>query len=121
MTVRRGAFVFALVAALAGCAAPPTARAPEASSAPATALVIDPYDLYTHCGIREAKIGDDYYVATPPLSDGSGNPPYGWGNPGQSGTMTVYDDGTARFSAGLLGATFTLRVGATDWLGPICS
>jgi len=35
-----------------------------------------PYNLYTHCGIG-------YYETTPPLNDGSGNPPPGWGNPYQ--------------------------------------
>jgi hypothetical protein len=48
-----------------------------------------PYNLYTHCGIYYARIGNRYYVATHPLSDGSGNPPSGWGNPYQAGTLTL--------------------------------
>jgi hypothetical protein len=48
-----------------------------------------PYNLYTHCGIYEAKVQGHWYLATPPLSDGNGNPPAGWGNPEQHGTMTL--------------------------------
>jgi hypothetical protein len=48
-----------------------------------------PYNLYTHCGIYEAKVQGRWYLATPPLSDGNGNPPSGWGNPDQHGTMTL--------------------------------
>ncbi|MGW4032465.1 hypothetical protein ACWEFL_24665 [Streptomyces sp. NPDC004838] len=48
-----------------------------------------PFELYTHCGIEGAQIGSTYFVAKTPLSDGSGNPPDGWGNPSQKGTMTV--------------------------------
>jgi hypothetical protein len=47
------------------------------------------YDLYTHCGIDEAKVAGRWYLAAPPLSDGNGNPPAGWGNPYQHGTMTL--------------------------------
>ncbi|KOX21070.1 MULTISPECIES: hypothetical protein [unclassified Streptomyces] len=48
-----------------------------------------PFELYTHCGIDEARIGSTYFEAETPLSDGSGNPPEGWGNPVQRGTMTL--------------------------------
>jgi hypothetical protein len=118
MKTRHGALVLALAVALGGCASqvPPTPIATP--SAPTAVRVIDPYDLRTHCGIREARVGHDYFVATPPMGDG--NPPSEWGNPDQTGTMTVYDDGTARFSAGDLTATFTVRAGATAWLGPPC-
>ncbi|HEY7859090.1 MAG TPA: hypothetical protein VIC82_11390 [Candidatus Nanopelagicales bacterium] len=110
-----------LAVALGGCASEGGSTIPGASLSPSAVHVIDPYYLYTHCGVTQAKIGDDFYVATPQLSDGSGNPPDGWGNPHQSGTMTVFDDGTARFTAGSLVATFALREGATNWLGPTCS
>jgi hypothetical protein len=74
-------------------------------------------DLYTHCGVAEAKIGSNYYAASPVLDDGNGNPPTGWGNPGQIGTMTVYGNGTAHFSApGGLEAEFHLRSGATAFV-----
>ena len=91
----------------------PTAAAPSVSSYP--------YALYTHCGITEANIGGRWYAADTPLSDGNDNPPPGWGNPYQPGTMTIRSATQADFtdSAGHR-VTFTLRPGAT---GPqqICS
>ena len=39
------------------------------------------YRIYTHCGILSAQINGTTFSATPPLSDGSANPPPGWGNP----------------------------------------
>ena len=57
-----------------------------------------PYDLYTHCGIYYARIGNRYYAAARPLSDGSGNPPPGWGNPYQAGTMTLVSPTEAVFT-----------------------
>jgi len=49
-------------------------------------------------GIDYARVGNRYYEATPPLSDGSGNPPPGWGNPYQPGTMTVISPTQAVFT-----------------------
>jgi hypothetical protein len=69
---------------LAGCAS--TSHSPAAggvSPTPATT----PYSLYTHCGIIDARIDGKWYQAAPPLSDGSGNPPAGWGNPYQEGVI----------------------------------
>lgn len=82
-------------------AAPTTAPARTAASqtaAAGTAPKPVPYDLYTHCGISYVKVGNRYYVATPPLSDGSGNPPPGWGNPYQPGTLTVISPTQAVFT-----------------------
>ena len=80
-----------------------------------------PYALYTHCGVNEANIQGRWYAAETPLSDGHGNPPAGWGNPYQSGTMTIRSATRADFtdSAGHR-VTFILRPNAT---GPrqICS
>ena len=115
MRVALGAGLLTL--AMSGCT---SAATPQASQEPSVAVgghVIRAFDLYTHCGIRETRIGGEYYAASPVLDDGSGNPPSGWGNPGQVGTMTVYGDGTARFSApGGLEANFRVRPGATTWL-----
>ena len=47
------------------------------------------FQLYTHCGIDEARIGSAYFEAETPLSDGSAGPPEGWDNPYQSGRMTL--------------------------------
>jgi hypothetical protein len=81
---------------LAGCA---SAASPAAAPAAGTTTPKPvPYNLYTHCGIDHAQAGDQYYEATPPLSDGSGNPPPGWGNPYQPGTMTVISATQAVFT-----------------------
>jgi hypothetical protein len=76
-----------------------------------------PYSLYTHCGISEASIGGRWYQASPPLSDGNGNPPPGWDDPYQQGTIQVISSAEADFSdsAGHR-VRFVLRPGAT---GPV--
>ncbi|MFJ6463599.1 hypothetical protein ACIQM0_21670 [Streptomyces sp. NPDC091387] len=96
-------YVVALLAAgaLTGCAAAgevgPAAQATRsAQGAPAARTI--PFDLLTHCGIDEARIGKTYFEASIPLSDGSGNPPRGWGNPTQHGTMTMTSGTEAVFT-----------------------
>jgi hypothetical protein len=116
--------------ALAGCVqggagSPPSLpRQPavptQGTSTTAAGTVLADFDLYTHCGVRETRIGTGYYLADRVLDDGQGNPPPEWGNPFQRGTMTVHPDGTAIFTAGRLHARFVLRRGATTWL-QICS
>jgi hypothetical protein len=84
-----------LAAVVAGCGshltavAPPTARAGRG----------EPFRLYTHCGIQWARINGAFWRATQPLSDGKGNPPSGWGNPFQVGTLTFTSHATAEFSS----------------------
>jgi hypothetical protein len=58
---------------------------------PASPEVGVPYavDLLTHCGIVGTDIGGTWFAAEPPMVDGSGNPPPGWGNPYQRGTLTL--------------------------------
>lgn len=110
-----------LVAALSGCASAATPDASKHPSSSVSSRVIPGFELYTHCGVREARIGNDFYYATPVLDDGSGNPPRGWGNPYQTGTMTLRGDGTAHFaSPSGLEAVFRLRPGASTWT-MICS
>ena len=55
------------------------------------------YRLYTHCGVLSASINNQTFYADPPLSDGSGNPPKGWGNPYDDGTMTLKSATSAEF------------------------
>lgn len=91
----------------------PTAGSPVAGETP-TAV---PYDLLTHCGIREAMVADRYYLASPALDDGNGNPPTGWDNPYDSGTMTINPDETADFHDAVgHRAHFVPRPGATNFL-----
>jgi hypothetical protein len=90
-----------LAAVLAGCESTPSPAAPPSPTTAAgrtTSPKPVPYNLYTHCGIDYAQVGNRYYEATPPLSDGSGNPPPGWGNPYQPGTMTVISPTQAVFT-----------------------
>src|SRR5947209_1545431 len=77
----------ALVTAACASGSTPGVTTPH-TAARTTAPKSVPYNLYTHCGIAYAKVGNRYYQASVPLSDGSGNPPSGWGNPYQQGTLT---------------------------------
>ena len=58
-----------------------------------------PFRLYTHCGILSARFGGRLWRAQPPLTDGSGNPPKGWDNPQQAGTMRLLSRDEAEFEA----------------------
>ena len=78
-----------ILAACGGPAAPVTGPAGPSATEAAHAGRPQPYQLYTHCGIDEVRIGGYYFEAVHPLSDGYGNPPPGWGNPYQQGTMTL--------------------------------
>jgi hypothetical protein len=94
----------------------PRPAAPKATATTAAAKSL-PYGLYTHCGIDEARIGNRYFEAVHPLSDGSGNPPAGWGSPYQAGTMTLVSPAEAVFtdSAGHW-VEFRVRPGAKAFL-----
>ena len=98
---------------LAACGSGPAAHvitpARPSPPAPAAAGSPQPYQLYTHCGIDEARIGNRYFEAVHPLSDGQG-----WGNPYQQGTMTLISPAEAVFrdSVGHQ-VQFRLRPGAT--------
>lgn len=49
-----------------------------------------PFDLYTHCGIGEIKAFGKYFERIGgTLGDGFGNPPRGWDNPYDKGTLSV--------------------------------
>jgi hypothetical protein len=63
-------------------------------------------DVVTHCGIRDAWFDGRLWLAKPRLSDGSGNPPAGWGNPWQRGTIRLMTRSRAVFHAGRLVAHF---------------
>jgi hypothetical protein len=56
-----------------------------------------PVDLYTHCGVRGLDIGGIWFAADPPLVEAGGNPPAGWGNPDQHGTVTLLTHDRAVF------------------------
>ena len=59
-------------------------------ASPATFGKTIPFDLYTHCGIGEIKAFGKYFERVGgTLGDGFGNPPKGWENPYDSGTLSV--------------------------------
>lgn len=89
-----------LAVAVAGCASPArTQPSPGHPGRLVTAAANAPvsYTMYTHCGIRFAKIGGRWFEAGRPLSDGSDNPPPGWGNPSQPGTIRMLSASVAEF------------------------
>jgi hypothetical protein len=58
---------------------------------PAALEVGVPYalDLYTHCGVFGTDVGGTWFAVDPPLVEGADNPPAGWGDPEQPGTLTL--------------------------------
>ena len=113
-----------LAAVLAGCGSTSSpAAAPTVAAARTAAPKPVPYNLYTHCGIDYVRAGNRYYEATPPLSDGSGNPPPGWGNPYQPGTLTVISPTQAVFTdkAGHRVVFTLVPSGPGRTTAPVCS
>ena len=122
MRLRSATMVAAvLVTAITGCARtsadpghPATATANRPAAGTPAAGTPVPYTLYTHCGIDEANISGRWFEADHPLSDGNGNPPPGWGNPDQPGTMRMLSATTAEFRDSLGHVVrFHLLAGAT--------
>lgn len=60
-----------------------------------------PFQLQTHCGLDRSfiRFDGDYWMAVgpEPLNDGAGNPPDGFGNPFDDGTMQRTGSSTAVF------------------------
>lgn len=106
----------AAIAVMSGCAAP-AAPAIDAPTRTATTPVSSvPFALSTHCGIYEARVQDTFFLADKPLNDGHGNPPAGWGNPYQSGTITVEGAQAVFHDDSGHTVTFHKRPGATSFL-----
>jgi len=82
-----------------------------------------PFDLPTHCGINELMANGRYFqrvggalVDGARTPNGLGNPPSGWGNPSQRGTLTITGDvAVFRDKEGHV-ETFKVRPGATRFL-----
>lgn len=110
----------ALVVAAAGCGSNGTASPVDLRDPPTPAPAHVAVKIYTHCGIRWAQFDGKSWVADPPLGDGNGNPPPGWGNPFQDGVVTVDGDHATFVGSGGQRATFRLAT-ATDSPPPICS
>ena len=93
------------------------ASASETSSGGDSAIEISRFELMTHCGIDHAIVRGVMYRANPDLDNGIHNPPEGWSNPYQVGTMRLDSDGTATFTSGELVARFVLAPG---YVPPMC-
>jgi hypothetical protein len=80
------------------------------------------YHLYTHCGIRWAYFNGRWWEASPPLDDGSGNPPRGWGNAFDMGTMELVNESLIRFTshAGKTAEFKLLPVEVQEYPGEAC-
>jgi hypothetical protein len=77
--------------------------AAEAAAAPLAVGETVPFELYTHCGVLGAYVDGVWFAAQSPLVEGGplvpggANPPAGWGNPYQAGTLTLETADTAVF------------------------
>lgn len=119
--IRLSLLAVTLLAVLVACAGPATPITEASSEPPApTAASGMPTMLYTHCGIKELRVDDTFFLAETPLDDGQGNPPPGWGNPYQAGTVTVSGSKAVFRDDNGHVITFLARPGATGFLN-ICS
>jgi hypothetical protein len=94
----------------AGTAAGPSGSGPSATTA------AQPYRLYTHCGIDEARIGQSLLRGRPSAQRWARQSPRWLGNPFQQGTMTLLSTSEAVFrdDAGHH-VLFRVRPGATSF------
>jgi hypothetical protein len=84
-----GFVLFSLAVAGCGTATDGLEPSPAKSSSATVAVGGEPFSLYTHCGIHELTLGGRWYeLVGGALDDGHGNPPQGWDNPYQAGTLT---------------------------------
>jgi len=118
--IRLSSLALTLTAVLCACAGPATPMSKASPETPIPAASGLPSRLYTHCGIKELRVEDTFFIAETPLDDGQGNPPPGWGNPYQDGAVTVSGSRAVfRDDNGHI-VTFLARPGATGFLN-ICS
>lgn len=90
----------AVTLALGGCASAGDLPANANATAVGVSVKVgssSAYSLYTHCGVLSATFNGQTFYAAPPLSDGQGNPPRGWGNPYDAGRLTVTSETTVDF------------------------
>ena len=82
-----------------------TLRSTESSNEPSD-IPSDPapsgkqFEVYTHCGVESTRINGAWWHAKPPLyNKGRSGPPAGWGDPYQTGTLTMVSADRAVFEA----------------------
>lgn len=82
--------------------------------------IIVEFDLYTHCGIYELTYDNKWYVRDGGRLDDNGNPPPGWGNPTQKGSLRIIKNRATFSDPQGHHEAFTLRPGATSPLN-VCA
>ena len=55
--------------------------------------------IWTHCGLRHVEFDDDMWAISGVLSDGHGDPPRGFGDPFDDGTVTLTSADTAVYES----------------------
>jgi hypothetical protein len=110
-----GFVLFPLALAGCGAATDDVEPAPATSTSATVAVAGESFSLYTHCGIRELTFGGRWYERVGgALDDGHGNPPQGWANPYQPGTLTSTGSTVAFRDRAGHHEVFQLRPGATS-------
>ncbi len=91
---------------------------PSVGSGAPTPTIVDagaaqPYQLYTKCGVTFTQFNGVTWFADPPLTDGHGGPPPGFGNPTDKGTLRQVGQHELQYvSSGGKTATFVDRLPA---------
>jgi hypothetical protein len=73
-------------------------------------------DLYTHCGLRHVEFDGSDWAISGVLDDGSGNPPDGFNNPVDYGTVTLVTRDTATYLSEYGEARDLTRGGGLPWV-----
>ena len=93
--------ICAVVLGVSGCSDGGDSPATTETTAPTAKWV--PHRIYTHCGVVSTTVAGVLWLADPPLSDGSGNPPRGWDENQTTGSFMQLSEDEAEFrtSSGL--------------------
>ncbi len=76
------------------------------------------FTLLTHCGVEYAYFDGRYWVVDPPNEDPA-NPPAGWGNPVDQGTMVLLSDDEAVYR-NAAGGEARFRPASSEFRPPGC-
>lgn len=103
----------------AGCAwlLAPSAT-PTATALTGELAIGVPYNVsvYTHCGLRHVEFDGSNWAISGVLSDGSFNPPAGFGNPRDNGTVTLITRDRARYRSEFGEVRTLTRDGGLPWV-----
>jgi hypothetical protein len=74
-----------------------------------------PVSVYTHCGLRHVEFDGSNWAILGDLGDGS-NPPAGFGNPFDNGTVTLITHDRARYRSEFGVERLLTRGGGLPWV-----